>query len=154
MNFLDIQQTLRDAIAANTLFAADAAVTVVKDNGASKHAIEEAFLTKGYSIAVWPSTKGRANQDEDAHQAANVQNVVRLCINPQQLKAIRTGNTQTDGNYINVALAAIIASVLGIAPDPAGIRFQLDPDAFELISFDEGMIAYHIRFSRVTVFGT
>jgi hypothetical protein len=157
MNFIAMQQTIRDAIAANALFAPDnpggTAVTVLKDNGASKHLIEKAFLTFGYSVAVWPCTKGSANPNEDAHQAGPATYVVRLCINPQKLKTIRNNN-QSDGEFVNTSLAAIIASVLGVAPSPAGIRFQLDADAFELISFDEGMIAYHIRFSRVTVFGT
>ncbi len=153
MNFITLQQTIRDAIAANTLFAADAATTVLKDNGASKSDLEKAFLTKGYSIAVWPSTKGSANRNEDAHQGVECQTLVRLCINPQKLKSIRVAN-HSDGEFINNSVAAIVASVIGIAPSPTGVRFQLDPDAFELISFDEGMIAYHIRFSRLAVFGT
>jgi hypothetical protein len=160
MNFRVLQQTVRDAIAGHATFAPDADITVLKDNGASKADIERAFLTKGYSVAVWPAVRGKANSGDDSAQGVNTQTIVRLCINPQTLKAVRAANVidpskPKDGEYINDFVADIISSVLAIAPfSPPGVRFQLDADAFELVSFDEGMITYHIRFTRFVVFGT
>lgn len=158
MNYLLIQDTIRDAIKADAQFALAAATTICSDDGTSKRFLENALANTGYSVSVWPPTRGDANRNEDAHVGVEAMSVVRLQINPQLLNTIRAANISnpsnpTVGNYINILVAAVIRAVLNIAPSPTGVRFALAPDAFDLVTFDEGLIAYHIRFTRLAVFG-
>jgi hypothetical protein len=159
MNFVDIQDNVRDAIKASPTFTAQAATTVCSDNGDKKTFKEDALQNSGYSVSVWPPTRGMSNQDEDAVVGVNAVIVVRLELNPTKLAAIEaahvaTPSDPTQGNFINTKVAAIIKAVLRIDPLPAAVRFALAADAFELITFDEGLVAYHIRFTRFTTFGS
>jgi hypothetical protein len=57
------------------------------------------------------------------------------------------------GHVVNGMIKDLIGAVIEADPDNGGVRFGLAPDAFELVTFDDGLVAYHIRFSRFAVFG-
>jgi hypothetical protein len=47
----------------------------------------------------------------------------------------------------------VAVAVLAVDADPGGVKFQLASDAFELINFDEGELAFHMRFKSLVIFG-
>lgn len=154
MNFVDLQKTVRDLIAAHATFAPLAASTVFVDLGDKKASLEAALdVTStppgpGYAIAVWPPARGNSDSETAGINGVDCMLVVRFEVNPQFLK------DQADaGKWVNTRVKDLIASVMGNEPDAGGVRFQLAADAFELVNFDEGLLAYHIRFSRFAVFG-
>ncbi len=161
MNFLNINATVRDAIAAHAAFAAVPAA-VILDLGFSRNTIEHALNNPGYSVAVWPVTKGSSDSEVAGRSGVYSAVVVRFEVNPQKLKTVQLAhdatpadeNTPTADVWLNTKLKAIVAAVLGIAPSNGGIKFQLDADAFEMTNFDEGLLAYHLRFQRLAVFGS
>jgi hypothetical protein len=159
MNFIEIQNVVRDAIKASPTFSAAAATTVCSDNGDKKTFKEDALQNSGYSVSVWPPTKGMADQGEDKVVGVDAIIIARLEINPTKLAALEAANISnpanpTQGNFINTRIAAIIKAVINLAPEANRSRFALAADAFEMVNFDEGLVAYHIRFTRFAVFGS
>lgn len=156
MKLCAITKTVRDAIAADGLFSNDAADTVFEDYGNVNAQRGEALdldngsAKKGYFIAVWPPARGSSHQDMSGIAQNEVAVVVRFEVNPKVLPADPSQWSQ----WFTSRLQAIIESVLGIAPEINGTRFQMAPEAFELMNFDEGLIAYHVRFLRPVTFGT
>jgi hypothetical protein len=57
------------------------------------------------------------------------------------------------GQVVNGMIKDLIGAVIEADPDNGGVRFALSSDCFELVTFDEGLVAYHIRFNRFAVFG-
>ncbi len=159
MNIVSLQDSLRNTIAANTFLAGNAAATVFVDVGGSKHQQEAAFEEFGYSISVWPPASGQGNQDDDQSDGALSTLIVRLEINPLFLikaqAAYEANNAlPTAAQYLATLMRSIVAGALSsVGRDQ--LRFALSHlHAFELISFGEGLIAYHFRFVRFVVFGT
>lgn len=168
INFVLAQQTARDLIAANSFFVADAATTVFVDLGFSKSLTDAALnipslgaggAGKGYAVSVWPATRGSAAGEEAGQTGVESTFIVRLEANPQQLKIVDAAHASdsskpTAVEWFNTFVAAVISSLLSADPELGGVKWELAGDAFELTNFDEGLIAYHIRFKRFTVFGS
>lgn len=154
MNFLELQPTIASLIARSPTFAANAAV-VFADSGTVKKEKEAALDLDnnppgpGFNIAVWPPTRGNASGDPCGVEGVDAGVVVRLEVNPKSLP----GNPIDAAFCINTMTTKIVEAVLGAAPEAGGVTFQLASDAFELVNFDEGLIAYHIRFVRFCVWG-
>lgn len=155
MDILTAVNTIHDAIAANALFLADANKTVLIDLGDKKNQIEKNLDTgsnqPGYSVSVWPPSGAGSDEEVAGQTGAEVRYIVRFEVNPKLFKNI--GN-ETAQHWTLNRLKAIIASVLGVPPTNGGVRFALARDAFELMNFDEGLVAYHIRFVGFSVLGT
>ena len=150
MNFIDLQSVVRDLIAAHATFSADAASTVFADVGNVKPLVEEALQVKGYAVTVWPPIRGNVTQDDGPAGIVPIESiiVVRLEVLPQKLAG------QDDPSaYLNGLVRDIIGAVLSAPEEIGGVRFGVPPDAFDLMNFDEGLIAYHLRFKRLAVFG-
>lgn len=149
MKFIAIQKTVRDLIAAHPSFEADAATTCIADSGYGKPLIEKSLADKGFSIAVWPPANGSV-LDEHASGATGVQVtiVVRVEFEPRAIQSAPSAAA-----FVNQTLADIIAAVMNQSAEAGGVRFELSRNAFELMNFDEGLVAYHIRFEQFAVFG-
>jgi hypothetical protein len=148
MNFIALQKTVRDAIAAHATFLADAAGTVIADVGHAKPILEKSLQDKGYSIAVWPPVKGEAFGELAGIDGVNSTIVVRIQFEPHKLAE------QTDPSaWMNQRITAVVEAILSIQEEVGGTKFRLVNEAFELMNFDEGLVAYHIRFERLAVFG-
>jgi hypothetical protein len=159
MDLTALTKTVRDAIAANALFSDDAANTVFEDYGTLKTKKETALdldgsprvaKGKGYDISVWPPARGNSNDQMAGLTGADCAVIVRFEINPKALAALSPSDA---GVWVTTRVKAIFDSVLGIPPENNLTRFQLAADCFELVNFDEGLIAYHLRFARFTTFG-
>lgn len=157
MNFIDLQQSVRDLIAGSDSFAAQADATVFVDDGTVKQQVEKALAEQGYAVGVWPPLAGKADSQAASRVKVMSRIVVRVMFNPEQLKQVAAANQAdatkpTVGAFVNTMLAAVVQSVLGGDPEPGGLKFELADDAFELVNLDEGLLAYHIRFDRLAVF--
>lgn len=176
-NFTTIQRDAYEAIAAAPVFEPDAATTVFEDFGDKKNQIEAALDIDnkgvGYAITVWPPAKGQAtSQDASGLNGVNNTIVVRFEINPKIFTALVENTNDEDiqdagggdieqvlqipdaGEWVACRMDAIFDAVLGVPATPGGVKFQLSPDAYELMSFnDEGSITYHLRFIRFSAIG-
>lgn len=147
MNFLTLPKTVRDLIAAHASFSADAATTVLLDYGHAKPLREKALASKGYCVEVWPPMRGDSDSEVAGISGVLTTLVVRVSFEPQTV----TAQANPD-SWVNQKLIDVIDAVLSAEPDAGGVRFQLAPDAFELMNFDEGVLAFHLRFQRLAVF--
>lgn len=149
MNFIALQKTVRDAIAAHATFSADAATSVIADVGHARPILEKSLGAIGYAIGIWPPVRGNAQGELAGIDGITATIVVRLEFSPIILAA------QPDPSaWVNQRISDAIEAVLDIDPELGGLKFQLAPEAFELMNFDEGLLAYHIRFERMAVFGS
>jgi hypothetical protein len=168
MNFIALQKTVYNLIVASATFAADAASTVCQDSGDKRAFIEAALdiangspVGKGYTVSVWPPVRGNSDGELGGQSGVECTIVVRFEVNPALfqnaafLAALAALTPPQDASaWLNTRLAAIVAAVLGAGPEAGGTKFQLAADAFELVNFDEGLVAYHLRFVRLAVFGS
>jgi hypothetical protein len=167
LNFLDLQQAVYDLISAHPTFAALAPQTVFLDLGNVKSQVEAALaqdpdqpIGPGYAIAVWPPVAGTTTMEYEAGQTpVESRIVVRLEINPKTLTARQAAHdadsTLPDcGQWVNGMIKDIAAAVLEADPELGGLKFGLAKDFYELMNFDEGLLAFHLRFTRMAVFGS
>jgi len=152
----DLQSTVAAAILANVLFTEDA--VVFEDLGNVKTKKEEALDVSttppgpGYNIAVWPPANGISNAEP--YIAVGTQNriIARFEVNPALFKTAAFLALDIDpSEWFMARLVAIMTSVLNIVPGPGEERFTLHSEAYELTDFDEGLIAYHIRFQKYAI---
>jgi hypothetical protein len=178
MIFTSLMSTVQGAIAAHPTFAPNAATTVFKDLGDKKNIIEAALDSSskgaGYAISVWPPARGHSDGEMALVSGIDCLIVVRFEISPIMLTAIPNANLRGVGaeiiqgvggdnvdttpfddadEWVNSRIQDIVAAVLSIPPENNMQKFQLASDAFELINFDPGLLAYHIRFVRMSAFG-
>ena len=178
MQFVDLQTTVYDAIAGHPTFKPNADGTVFEDFGNIKSQVEAALDVSnggaGYAIEIWPPARGHSDSEMAGISGVDCLIVVRFEINPKMLQSIPQTNLRgvndefitgvggeqigdaafTDvGEWVNTRVKDIISAVLSLPPELNMERFQLAADAFELTNFDEGLLAYHIRFARFAVFG-
>lgn len=142
MTFFDVIPTALTAIQAHPTFAPDNNQSVMADLGASKAAYELSLEQRGYAVGVFPPTQGQAEDDFAGVPAVHCKMIVRLEIKPSQT---------TDWNKVSGLFVSIIDALVTLDPDPGGVKWALAHDAFELVAFDEGVLAYHIRFNRFLV---
>jgi hypothetical protein len=166
MNLTDLQKNVTALVAANPTFSASAAVAVFADLGFSKPAMEKSLDFKaggaGWAIAVWPPLKGKAMDEYAGQTGVDCTIAVRLEVNPQKLKDVQVkyaaNNALPDaGQYLAGLIKSVVAAVISAPPEDGGVRFALSSggdDAIELMNFDEGLIAYHVRFDCFAVLGT
>lgn len=179
MMFTQLMQAVYNAIVAHPTFATLAAKTVFKDLGDKKPVIESALDISGngagYAISVWPPARGHSDGELSGVTGVDALIVVRFEVNPQMLQAIPNSNLRGIGaeiiqgvggdevgdtssfddadEWVNSRIEDIVNAVLSLPPENNMQRFQLAADALELTNFDEGLLAYHIRFIRMSVFG-
>jgi hypothetical protein len=159
MNFTALQKTVRDLIAAHASFSAKPEV-IFKDSGNKRSAIEAALdisstpAGPGYAVMVWPPARGHSDSEQAGINGVDAMVVVRFEVNPKFLATLPGLNPAQDPEeWLNTRVANIVAAVLSAPAEVGGVKFQLAADAFELVNFDEGLIAYHLRFARFAVFG-
>jgi hypothetical protein len=159
MKFLAYQQIIHDLIAASPAFVATAASSVVIDLGFSRPAMEESLQDNGFCASVWVPTKGDATST-DAAESIPIDNVfvVRMEFLPGKLKEFDRQHKMASINpsaaqFVSTLIECMIKSIVGAAPSPGGVRFMPATDFYELMNLDEGLLAYHFRFVRFTVFG-
>ncbi len=166
MDFTNVQPVLQIAISAANPMSALNPTNVVVDYGHARPQVESLLDVSttppgaGWAIAIWPTSKGSAlDNDASGSEAVDSVVVIRVSFNPKFLisqdaaaAADLTGNTPIASTFVNQVLQSIVRAVLGIAPDFGGVHFQLAGDAFELMDIDEGLLAFHLRFKVLTVF--
>lgn len=155
MEFINLQYHVWKLISAAAAFSANAATTVFEDIGFSDPAVAAALdlstapAGAGYAIKVWPPARGRSGQEVGGQVGTENTIVVRIEVNPQLLKTMKT-----PARWLNSLCNALVVAIVQDGPELGGVRFTLAPDGYELINFDEGLIAYHFRFEKFAVFGT
>ena len=166
MRFTTLQDDVRAAIAAHATFSTTAATNVVADLGHSLKAIETALDAStptpgpGWVVAVMPPTKGEADGEYGPLGGCLASIVVRIGVNPTILTSVDAAhaadNTNpTAGAFVSGLVQDAIAAVLGMSADAGEVMAtKLAADAIELFNFDEGLLAYHLRFQRFVVFGS
>lgn len=163
MNFTQVQRTIKNLISAHPTFAptsGSATPSVIADLGYQKAKIENSLETNGFAVAVWPPTKGDFTGDSWAENVPVDSTVtVRLEVVPNWLKQqdalFAADPTKMSGDdMFNFLIESIAEAVLGAASEAGGTRFMAAKDFFELMNFDEGLLAVHMRFDRFTVFGS
>lgn len=156
MKFADLQKTVQTLVAGAASFNA----ATIYDFGFQKADIEDALDMKngqGYVAGVWPVAHAQLTSEDASGEAPLLARVVvRLEISPLKLKAINAAyvqdNTQPDvGMFINGLIQEIIDAVLADPPEAGGTKFEMARDCFEMVNFDEGLIAFHLRFNRFCV---
>jgi hypothetical protein len=160
MNFLTLQDNVRALIAAHATFAPVADTAVFADLGFSASDMESSLdfdEGNGYAIAVWPPFKGQADPEYSGAVGVNSMIVVRIEVNPKLLEKamadkVADDSKPTASEFLAGMIKDICDAVLGQGPEVGGQQFSLAPEALEMASFDEGCIAYHIRFIRLAVF--
>lgn len=166
MNFLNLQSKVAALISAHATFKDAADDTVCQDLGDKKSFIEASLdistdpTGDGYAISVWPPARGHSDSEAGGATGVDALVVVRFEVNPEMLKKLDPLPNLPDGTkqdastiWLNTRIKDIVNAVLSAPPEVGGVKFQLAADAFELVNFDEGLVAYHIRFSRFVVFG-
>lgn len=157
MTFENLQQETRDLIAAHVLFISDALTAVLVDLGTVKAKADNSFSDNGYAILIWPPMRGVASGVEPSGIIGlEATIVVRLEVNPIKLKALQeaydTLNTNpTPMQWVNAKVVAIKSALLDAEPEVGGVKYEPEQDFLELVTLDEGMLAYHLRFNHFVV---
>lgn len=150
MSFMTFIDDAADLIGQHDTFVADVG-SVVVDLGDQKQHIEARLFdaAKGYAISVWPPVEGVASEDQASGECNVGSSVtVRVEINP---KTGLANATSTKWNYVANFIRSVTDALLSADADPGGVKWELEPNFFSLIQFDEGLIAFHLRFKRVEI---
>lgn len=155
-NFLNIQQTVVDLIDESAGLVAG---SVLLDLGHVREDLEKSLQDNGYAIGVWPPVGGKRTADAAAGaEGLQVTVPVRIEFNPEKLKALRKANIQDPNQpkaeqWVDDVLSQVAAMVLTADPDAGNTRFEFADDAFDLVDFDDGLLSFHMRFTKFCVFG-
>ena len=162
MEFLEMQEAVAALIGAHPTFAALAATTIFEDLGDAQDLGEQALADadRGYCVKVWPPVRASAQDEAAGVAGADVAIVVRFEVSPVKLAAIKAAHDLDPGNpakpkaakWLTTRIRDIIGAVIDAEPPAGGVRYQLTSDAFEMVNFDDGLVAYHIRFAKFNVF--
>lgn len=108
----------------------------------------------GYNVFVWPPAMAHLADEAAGLDLVNATCVVRFEVNPLVIVSLANLNPAPNGPaWVAGKVKAIVADVLGANIELNQTKFQLAPDSIELVSFDQGLIAYHIRFWRTVAIG-
>lgn len=132
-----IQSVAQAQIAAHAFFSGR---SVLVNDGRQRDAIEAALNTAGFVVIVDLPLSGVPTEQFQDVTIAEVTLPVRVVLNPE---------VDATTNLLD-AVEAVHNALKAYSPTDEANRFTFDNEGFQLFTFDDGTVAFHLLFTKLT----